>query len=174
MLVRLICQETAALEGPGPRHSRTYPPGPSPMWATPMPTASPTAPAPTALTRTCLSPPSEYLTFVLRAMGYDSGTDFAWDSAWTLSDKLGITDGQYHAGTTSFDRGDVAWISANALTAKVKDSDKTLEAVLADQGFGMKPAGASGRRNASPAKRASSSFPSPPPRRARRPIPPSR
>ena len=46
---------------------------------------------------------SEYLTFVLRALGYVSGTDFAWDSAWTLSDKLGITHGEYNASTTSFD-----------------------------------------------------------------------
>ena len=35
---------------------------------------------------------SQYLTFVLRALDYDSSTDFQWDKAWELSDKLGITD----------------------------------------------------------------------------------
>lgn len=32
---------------------------------------------------------SQYITFVLRALGYNSDRDFAWDSAWTLSDSLG-------------------------------------------------------------------------------------
>lgn len=78
---------------------------------------------------------SEYLTFVLRALGYDSNVDFAWDSAWTLSDQLGFTDGSYNAGTKSFDRGDVTWISANALDVKGKGSDKTLRETLAAQGI---------------------------------------
>ena len=61
---------------------------------------------------------SEYLTFVLRALGYSSGADFQWDRAWQLSDSLGITNGQYNADTTSFTRGDVAIISYNALSAE--------------------------------------------------------
>ena len=135
MLVRLIGQEKAALEG-----TWTTPFEDVPAWAEPYvgyayANGLTNGTRPNGFDPDLPISPSEYLTFVLRAMGYDSGTDFAWDSAWTLSDKLGITDGQYHAGTTSFDRGDVAWISANALTAKVKDSDKTLEAVLADQGI---------------------------------------
>lgn len=60
---------------------------------------------------------SEYLTFVLRALGYSSGTDFQWDRAWELSDSLGITNGQYNADTTAFTRGDVAIISYRALHA---------------------------------------------------------
>lgn len=78
---------------------------------------------------------SEYLTFVLRALGYDSQTDFAWDSAWTLSDRLGFTDGSYNAGTRSFTRGDVAVISAAALDAKEKGSDRTLRESLAALGI---------------------------------------
>lgn len=69
---------------------------------------------------------SQYLTFVLRALGYTSGTDFQWDRAWELSDSLGITSGQYNANVTNFTRGDVAIISNNALSAKTKTSAKTL------------------------------------------------
>lgn len=69
---------------------------------------------------------SQYLTFVLRALGYDSGTDFQWDKAWELSDKIGLTSGQYNASTTNFTRGDVAFISYRVLSCKIKNSDQTL------------------------------------------------
>lgn len=73
---------------------------------------------------------SEYLTVVLRALGYSSEKDFAWDSAWTLSDKLGITQGEYPNGD-DFLRGDLAWVSWNALEAKPKgNSRQTLRQVL--------------------------------------------
>ncbi len=68
---------------------------------------------------------SQYLTFVLRALGYEVGTDFQWDQAWVLTDQLGITQGQYNA-QTSFTRGDVALISYQALSAKLKGQDTTL------------------------------------------------
>ncbi len=61
---------------------------------------------------------SQYITFVLRALGYKSGTDFYYDSAWTLSDSLGMTGGEYYAGC-SFTRGDAAKISCNALVQSV-------------------------------------------------------
>ena len=63
---------------------------------------------------------SQYLTFVLRALGYESGTDFEWVAAWELSDEIGLTSGQYGASTTSFTRGDVALISYTALGCEVK------------------------------------------------------
>lgn len=69
---------------------------------------------------------SEYLTFVLRALGYSSGTDFQWDKAWELSDSLGITDGQYDADTTVFTRGDVAIISYRALNTTLKGTSIVL------------------------------------------------
>lgn len=70
---------------------------------------------------------TQYLTFVLRALGYTSGTDFQWDSAWTKSDEIKLTDGYtYNANTTKFTRGDVAMISAGALYTKGKGEDKTL------------------------------------------------
>lgn len=135
MLVRLIGQESAALEG-----EWTTPFQDVPAWAEPYvgyayANGLTNGTSPTRFDPELPISASEYLTFVLRAMGYDSSVDFAWDSAWTLSDKLGITGGQYHAGTTSFDRGDVAWISASALLAPLKDSDKTLEATLAELGI---------------------------------------
>lgn len=78
---------------------------------------------------------TEYLTFVLRSLGYASGEDFAWDSAWTLSDKLGVTDGEYSKQTNrDFVRGDVAQISARALDCAMKDSKTALRDILAEQG----------------------------------------
>ena len=54
---------------------------------------------------------AQYITFVLRALGYRSGTDFQWNTSWELSDRLGITDGRYRAGAAQFLRADVALIS---------------------------------------------------------------
>jgi len=73
---------------------------------------------------------SEYLTLVLRAMGYSSETDFAWDSAWTLSDRLGITDGSYNAAAKTFTRGDAVRVSLGALRAQKKTGGVTLAASL--------------------------------------------
>ena len=69
---------------------------------------------------------TQYITFALRALGYSSSTDFSWDRAWELSDKLGVTNGQYNANTP-FTRGDVAIISRNALSAHIKGSTTTLQ-----------------------------------------------
>lgn len=68
---------------------------------------------------------TQYLTFVLRALGYSSETDFAWDAAWTLSDDLGITAGQYGADS-AFTRGDVVTVSSAALDVSLKDGSMTL------------------------------------------------
>ncbi|MCR4707162.1 MAG: S-layer homology domain-containing protein [Clostridiales bacterium] len=69
---------------------------------------------------------TQYLTFVLRAMGYVSGTDFQWNRAWELSDAIGMTDGRYNADSGSFLRGDVAIISWNALRVPLKGGSETL------------------------------------------------
>ncbi|MBR5228489.1 MAG: S-layer homology domain-containing protein, partial [Firmicutes bacterium] len=61
---------------------------------------------------------SQYLTFVLRSLGYDSSKDFKWDRAWELSDKIGLTDGRYDVTTKTFLRGDVTIISNNSLQVK--------------------------------------------------------
>ena len=57
---------------------------------------------------------SQYLTFVLRALGYDSSKDFQWNKAWELSDAINLTDGRYNENSGAFLRGDVAIISLNA------------------------------------------------------------
>ena len=68
---------------------------------------------------------AQYLTFVLRALGYQDGTDFFWSSAWTLTDNLGITAGEYNE-TSKFLRGDAAVVSARALTAQRKAGNQNL------------------------------------------------
>ena len=72
---------------------------------------------------------AEYLTFVLRALGYDSETDFQWDAPWALSDQVGLTSGQYGEGS-DFLRGDAAVASDNALGAELKDGSAVLEDTL--------------------------------------------
>lgn len=61
----------------------------------------------------------QYLTFVLRALGYTSGTDFQWDKPWELSDSIGLTDGNYNADNMAFTRGDVAVISLVASSISI-------------------------------------------------------
>ena len=69
---------------------------------------------------------AQFLTFTLRALGYESGKEFSWDSAWTLTDTLGMTSGQYNARTNgSFLRADAALVSAFALSTTGK-AGKTL------------------------------------------------
>jgi len=64
---------------------------------------------------------TQYITLVLCALGYKSGTDFQWDKAWELSDKIGLTDGRYNADTDVFLRGDVAIISYKSLSCEQND-----------------------------------------------------
>ena len=81
-----------------------------------------------------LTTPAQYLTFILRALGYQDGVDFSWQRAWELTDYLGITDGEYNSSTTQFLRGDAAYVSANALYAPMKGSNQTLLIYLANAG----------------------------------------
>ena len=74
--------------------------------------------------------PAQYITFVLRALGYSSGSDFRWDAPWELSDKIGLTDGRYNAQTKTFTRGDIAIISAQALDISLKGSSTPLRETL--------------------------------------------
>lgn len=68
---------------------------------------------------------AQYLTFILKALGYDATSDFSWDKAWELSDQIGLTNGEYKEDT-AFTRGDVAIISYSALSANLKGQEKTL------------------------------------------------
>lgn len=70
---------------------------------------------------------AQYLTFVLRALNYSSEVDFKWDTAWELSDRLGITDGRYTAYNNSdFLRADVAIVSVGAIDTPIKCEGRTL------------------------------------------------
>lgn len=70
---------------------------------------------------------AQYITTILRALDYSSSTDFQWDHPWELSDKIGLTDGQYtDANNNDFLRADAVIISAAALDIKLKDSDAVL------------------------------------------------
>ena len=71
---------------------------------------------------------TEYLTLILRALGHDDKQgDFAWDSAWQLSDSLGMTSAQYNNETNAeFYRKDAALISYMSLFQKIKGEERTL------------------------------------------------
>ncbi|MBE6931345.1 MAG: S-layer homology domain-containing protein [Ruminococcaceae bacterium] len=76
---------------------------------------------------------AQYLTFILRALGYVSGEDFTWNAAWELTDTLRITYGDYGANS-AFTRGDVCIVSKSALQALPKGSDITLVETLVESG----------------------------------------
>jgi hypothetical protein len=68
-------------------------------------------------------PANQYVTFVLRALGYSSETDFTVSDPWDLaSSALGISE----PTDSDFTRGDVASISVSALSATVTGSGQTL------------------------------------------------
>jgi len=73
---------------------------------------------------------AQYLTFVLKVLGYEAGKDFQWDKAWELSDKIGLTDGRYSVKTKTFTRGDVAIISCGALSVNQKGTQTPLSQKL--------------------------------------------
>lgn len=74
-----------------------------------------------------------YLTFVLRALGYDDGAgDFAWNEPDVFAKSAGILpDG---VDTANFLRADVALVSWAALEAKLKDKSQTLSEKLMNAG----------------------------------------
>ncbi len=75
---------------------------------------------------------TQYLTLVLRTLGYKSGDDFQWNRAWELSDEIGLTNGEYNEETVRFTRGDMAKISLRALFLESKWSKHTDYTLLDD------------------------------------------
>ena len=69
---------------------------------------------------------AHYLTFILRALGYEDGTDFEWNEAWELTDELGITNGEFGATSNKLLRGSLVIVSLMALEQTLKDSEETL------------------------------------------------
>lgn len=77
---------------------------------------------------------AQYLTFVLRALGYSdaNGLDFTWDRPFSLAGQAGIlTD---RVDTDDFLRADVVLVSYAALDAYLKGSHQTLAQKLIDAG----------------------------------------
>ena len=75
-----------------------------------------------------------YLTFVLRALEYEDNVDFKWNTACELTDKLGITNGEYYKDSGSVRRGRMVLISLFALGQQKKTSEQTLIEALNDAG----------------------------------------
>lgn len=70
---------------------------------------------------------AQYLTFVLRALGYSAKSDFNWSSPWALAERLGLIPASFTASAASpCTRGTLALITDNALKAKFKGSADTL------------------------------------------------
>ncbi|MCR4804164.1 MAG: DNA/RNA non-specific endonuclease [Clostridia bacterium] len=68
---------------------------------------------------------AEYLTFLLRCLGYENGNDFRWDEAASKTDWLGVTRGEYE-NAQRFTRADAVVCSERALHAFCRGSEQTL------------------------------------------------
>ncbi len=69
---------------------------------------------------------TQYLTFVLRALGYEDGTDFQWDQAIVLAREIGLED----QIAPPFRRCDAVRVSYNALALPRKDGGECLLGAL--------------------------------------------
>ncbi|GHU60682.1 hypothetical protein FACS1894171_2480 [Clostridia bacterium] len=71
--------------------------------------------------------PEQFMTFILRALGYADGDDFVWDFSIEKAVSLGIISAAEASELRrSFNRDQVILASYRALNAKLKNSDKTL------------------------------------------------
>lgn len=76
----------------------------------------------------------QYLTFALRALGYDDGAgDFKWDDPLPLSRSIELTAEDYPNNKPDFYRGDIAIISHLALQRDMKNGPALME-YLVDAG----------------------------------------
>lgn len=71
---------------------------------------------------------AQYLTFVLRVLGYSPAKgDFKWSSPWALAQKLGLISASFsHSANAVCSRGTMALITDNALRASFKNGSGTL------------------------------------------------
>ncbi|MBP1737507.1 MAG: hypothetical protein H6Q60_1388 [Oscillospiraceae bacterium] len=131
MLLRLMGKETQALA-----ENRTCPFSDVDSWARPYVGYAYEAGLAKGISETAFggrdaATTAQYITFVLRALGYSDETgDFVWSAPWTLSDRLGITAGQYSNQAQMILRGEVAQISYMALDIPRKSSGETLRDYL--------------------------------------------
>ncbi|MFR6379567.1 MAG: hypothetical protein ACLUNZ_06880 [Evtepia sp.] len=73
-----------------------------------------------------------YLTFMLRALGYQDGTDFFWNTPWDAAVKAGVLPAQ--TDWTTLTRGEMVRITTAALFAPVKGTRHPLWQQLVSQG----------------------------------------
>ena len=79
--------------------------------------------------------PTQYLTFLLRALGYsDKEGDFTWDKPNLLAQSIGMGVDSYFQGSTVFFRGDVAVLSEMALHQHLKGTEQRLVDALVERG----------------------------------------
>lgn len=77
----------------------------------------------------------QYITFLLRALGYNDsvGGDFSYANALIFSDNIGLTNGVYSLNPY-FLRSDVVWLSCSALLQKQKENGTPLIKQLKNDG----------------------------------------
>jgi len=66
-----------------------------------------------------------YVTFVLRALGYSSSTDFEWDNPFGFAARIGLPTAVY-TPASNFMRGDAVIVSHAALSQRLKGKTGTL------------------------------------------------
>lgn len=77
----------------------------------------------------------QYLTFLLRALGYnDRNGDFSWDNPVSLKEAIGLAPEAYLDNQQAFVRGDVAILSELLLWQQMKDTELRLIDRLVEQG----------------------------------------
>ena len=75
----------------------------------------------------------QFITMLLRILGYDSAKDFAWDNPWPLSDEISLTNGSCIENGTEFARGNIAILSERALHCTYVDADTQTTQTLMDK-----------------------------------------
>ena len=71
----------------------------------------------------------QFLTFILRALGYSSATDFSWDESRSFAESVGLIDART-VFETPFTRGDACIVCRSALSAVYRGIDDTLQALI--------------------------------------------
>jgi len=81
---------------------------------------------------------AQFITFILRALGCESGKDFEWSNPYSFFNNIlqsnNISEYYNMWNLENFTRGDAARISKNALYSKLKDSETYLLRTLVDSG----------------------------------------
>lgn len=135
MLIRLLGKEQDALNG-----SWKHPFTDVDAWATPYVGYAYVNGLTTGISSTLFggidpATPTQYLTFLLRALGYsDKEGDFAWDRPNLLAESIGMGVGSYFQGATVFFRGDVVVLSEMTLYQHLKGTEQRLVDALVERG----------------------------------------